>query len=138
MRILIVDDDFQCRLLLQRILERFGDCYVEDNGKKAIGVVVKALADGEPYDLICMDIMMPEMDGQQALQLIRKLEEKWKVPPGKEAKVLMISAVDDIREVSKAFFHGSATDYVVKPLVTEILLAKITQLFGDRVWAEKA
>jgi len=131
MRILIVDDDYQSRLLLQRLLERFGECHVEDDGKKAIGAFVNALASGDPFQLVCMDIMMPEMDGQQALQLIRQVEQKWDVQPGCEAKVLMVSAVDDIKEVSKAFFRGCATDYVVKPLQVDTLIAKVNDLLGD-------
>lgn len=130
MRILIVDDDYQSRLLLQRLLEKYGDCHAEDDGKKAIGEFVNALADGKPYDLICMDIMMPEMDGQRSLQLIREVEQKWQVPPGKEAKVLMISAVSNVKEVSKAFFQGCATDYVVKPINVDTLMGKINELMS--------
>lgn len=131
MRILIVDDDYQSRLLLQRLLERFGECHAEDDGKRAIGAFVNALAEGKPFELVCMDIMMPEMDGQQALQLIREVEKKWNVAPGEEAKVLMVSAVDDIKSVSQAFFRGCATDYVVKPLQVDTLISKVNELMGD-------
>lgn len=137
MRILIVDDDYQSRLLLQRLLQRFGECDVEDDGKKAIGAFVNAMVSGKPYDLVCMDIMMPEMDGQQSLQLIREVEQKWNVPPGQETKVLMVSAVDDVKEVSKAFFRGCATDYVVKPLQVDTLISKVNSLLGDTCSGEE-
>ncbi len=131
MRILIVDDDFQSRLVMLRLLERFGECQVEDDGKKALGAFVHALFEGRPFQLVCLDIMMPEMDGQTALQVMRAAEAKWGVKPGCEAKILMISAMDDVKTVSKAFFQGCATDYIVKPLQVDSLLAKVQALLAN-------
>ncbi len=66
MRILVVEDDFISRRLLCRFLERFGECDVAINGNEAVNAVEHALQAGAHYDLICLDIMMPEMDGQEA------------------------------------------------------------------------
>ncbi len=128
MRILIVDDDYQSRLVLERLLHKFGECHVEESGKKAVAVFVQGLFENRPFDLVCMDIMMPEMDGQLALKIMRTVEEKWGVLPGEEAKIMMVSALDDVKEVSKAFFQGCATDYIVKPITADVLLKKVEKL----------
>ena len=75
MRTLIVEDDFTSRLLLQTYLSRYGECHVAINGKEAVEAFRMSKQNGSKYDLICMDIMMPEMDGQTALREIRALEE---------------------------------------------------------------
>ncbi len=129
MKILIVDDDQVNRSFLCKSLSAYGQCINEDDGKKAIGSFVKALYDQEPFDLVLLDIMMPNIDGQEALRILRKIEEQWKVKPGKEAKVIMVTALHSPMEVTRAFFQGEATDYVVKPVIIEELKNKIDALF---------
>ena len=63
MKTLIVEDDFTSRLLLQELLRRFGPCHVAVNGVEAVDAVTAALTANAPYDLICLDIMMPVMGG---------------------------------------------------------------------------
>ena len=75
MKTLIVEDDFTSRLLLQEILKPYGTTHIAVNGKEAVDAVVTAMDVGEPYDLICLDIMMPVMNGYEALKAIRGLEE---------------------------------------------------------------
>ncbi len=131
MKMLIVDDDQQSCLLLQRLLAKFGQAQVEKDGKRAVGAFVLALAQGAPFDLVCLDIMMPEMDGQTALALMRELERRWGVKPGREAKVVMTTAVTDPREATKAFFQGCATDYVTKPIDMNVFTKKIEELLSN-------
>ncbi len=75
MKTLIVEDDFTSRVLLQEVLKRDGTVHIAVNGKEAVDAVRAAMDAGEPYDLICLDIMMPEMDGYEALKEIRAIEE---------------------------------------------------------------
>ena len=75
MKTLIVEDDFTSRLFLQTFLSRYGECHIAVNGREAVEAFRMAADNGSPYDLICMDIMMPEMDGQEAVKQIRALEE---------------------------------------------------------------
>jgi len=77
MKCLIVEDDFTARKLLQTHLSEYGDCFVAVNGQEAVDAVLEALEQRHPYDLICLDIMMPGMDGQQTLQAIRQLEQEY-------------------------------------------------------------
>ncbi len=128
MRFLIVEDDFACRLQLQHLLGRFGECHVAVNGLEAVEAFSAALADHDPYDLICMDIMMPEMDGQRALEMIRKKEQQEGITPDREVKVIMISALDDPRSVMQAYYRGGAVSYLVKPIEKEKLFHELRVL----------
>jgi two-component system chemotaxis response regulator CheY len=116
MRFLIVEDDFTSRKLLQQILSPYGDVDVAVNGKEAVGAFEKALGDGAAYELVCMDIMMPEMDGQEALKKIRALEKAKGVGTADESKVVMTTALDDPKNVVEAYYKGGATSYVPKPI----------------------
>ena len=76
MKTLIVEDEFTSRRLLQKILAAYGECDIAIHGKEALEAFRLARDEREPYDLICLDIMMPEMDGQETLKMIRKTEEE--------------------------------------------------------------
>jgi two-component system chemotaxis response regulator CheY len=122
MRFLIVEDDFTSRKLLQQILSPYGDVDVAVNGKEAVGAFEKALGDGAAYELVCMDIMMPEMDGQEALKKIRALEKAKGVGTADESKVVMTTALDDPKNVVEAYYKGGATSYVPKPIDRQLFL----------------
>src|SRR5579883_1733461 len=85
-----------------------------------------ALDQSDPYQLICMDIMMPEMDGIHALKEIRALEESKGVPPSGASRIFMTTALDDVKEVIRAF-KGLCDSYLIKPIETNQLLAQLHQ-----------
>jgi two-component system chemotaxis response regulator CheY len=116
MRTLIVEDDFVSRKVLENILKNFGGCDFAINGLEAIAVFRRALDEIRPYDLICMDIMMPELSGQDALRQIRHIEKQLDVPAGKEVKVFMTTALNTTEEVIDALYQGGASAYFVKPI----------------------
>ncbi len=127
MKTLIVEDDFTSRLLLQELLKSYGQSHIAVNGKEAIEAVRIALEANEPYDLICLDIMMPEMDGQEALGKIRAQEEVRGTISSNGAKILMTTALNDIKNVSSAY--GSLCDgYLVKPIDNARLLEELRKL----------
>ncbi len=128
MRFLIVDDDFDSRRLIQKILYPYGYCDVAVDGEEAVEAFRRSLKDGEPYDLVCMDIIMPNMDGQEALQEIREIEDELGVPEADKVKVIMISALDDSKELHDAFFLGDATSYLVKPIRKKTLIDEVKNL----------
>lgn len=128
MRFLIVDDDFDSRRLIQRILYPYGFADVAVDGEEAVEAFRRSLLDDEPYDLVCMDIIMPNMDGQQALREIRQMEKEKGVTKDKAVKVIMVSALDDSKELHDAFFIGDATAYLVKPIRKKTLLGEIKNL----------
>ena len=75
MRILIAEDDFASRKVILKFLSVYGECDVTVDGMEAVDAFMMALEEDKPYDLICLDVMMPVMDGYQALKSIRKIEK---------------------------------------------------------------
>ena len=125
MKTLIVEDDFICRRLLKELLARYGDCDIATNGEEGVAAFKMALESGAPYQLVCMDIMMPNMDGQQALKLIREIEKEHNIFGDQEVKVIMTTALDDPKSVIEAYYRGGATAYIVKPIIKETLLNEL-------------
>jgi len=115
LRALLVEDDFTSRLLLQTFLSRYGDCHIAVNGQEAVAAFREAMARGQRYDMICMDIMMPEMDGGEAVRQIRAMEEAKGILSTAGAKIFMTTAVNDIKEVAHSF-HDLCDAYLLKPI----------------------
>jgi two-component system chemotaxis response regulator CheY len=126
MRILIVDDDFICRQGLKLHLNLLGDIDMVDSGQAAVDAVTTALDQGRAYDLVFLDILMPGMDGQEALRRIRELEAKRGVLGLNGAKVVMTTSVDDRKQVVAAF-RSQAEAYLVKPVEA----AKLREVLVD-------
>ena len=124
MKTLIVEDDFTSRLLLQELLNSYGPSHIAVNGKEAVEAVRLALEAGEPYDLICLDIMMPEMDGQEALRQIREQEEARGILSSNGAKIVMTTALADLKSVSAAY-HSLCDAYLTKPIQKAKLLQEL-------------
>jgi two-component system, chemotaxis family, chemotaxis protein CheY len=120
-RMLLVEDDFASRLLLQTFLSRYGECHVAVNGREAVEAFRTAMEQGQKYDLICMDIMMPEMDGREAVRQVRALEESRGILSSSGAKIIMATAVEDVKEVSRCF-KELCDAYLVKPIDLSQLL----------------
>jgi len=121
MRTLIVEDDFTSRLLLQSLLSRYGECHIAVNGREAVDAFRRAWESGQPYDLICMDIMMPEMDGQSAVREIRACEKGQGTLSATGVKIIMTTALDDVKNVVESF-KLLCDAYVFKPIDTGSLL----------------
>jgi two-component system chemotaxis response regulator CheY len=115
LQLLVVEDDSSNRLLLQTFLSRYGECQSVVNGIEAVESVRAALERKQQYALICMDISMPEMNGQEAVRQIRALEEAAHIPPDRAAHIVMTTATADIREVFRCVREG-CDGYVLKPL----------------------
>ena len=128
MRFLVVDDDFETRHLMQKLLRPFGDVDVATDGEEGVEAFSRALKAGEPYALVTMDILMPNIDGQQALREIRQIEKEHGIAPEDQVKVIMVSGLDNSEELHDAFFLGEATSYIVKPINHTVLLQEIAKL----------
>ena len=124
MKTLVVEDDFSSRLLLQEFLKPYGAVHIAVNGKEAVEAMRAAATANDPYNLICLDITMPEMDGHAALKEIRGFEESRGIQSSKGSKIFMITAVDDIKNVFEGF-RGLCDAYIVKPLDRAKLIEQI-------------
>jgi two-component system chemotaxis response regulator CheY len=116
MRTLIVEDDSISSTILENTLSIYGRCDIAVNGREAVDTFHRALNAGKPYDLICMDIMMPELDGQEALRLIRDIEKEAGRAPEREVTVVMTTALSQTEEVAEALYLGGAAAFFVKPI----------------------
>ena len=127
MKTLIVEDDFTSRLVLQTFLKDYGPTHIAVNGKEAVEAVRAALEAGDPYNLICLDIMMPEMDGQEALKEIRGMEEAKGTISSMGAKIIMMTILGDMKNICNAY--SSLCDaYLLKPIAQQKLLEELKKL----------
>ena len=75
-----------------------------------------------------MDMMVPEVDGLQAVAAIRKLESLMGIPLTQRVKVIMTTALDDPRTIMKALYESDANSYLVKPIRLQQLQAELRAL----------
>lgn len=115
MNILIVEDDFVSRKFMAKFLSKYGTCQAAEDGELAINMYKEAVKNGKPFDLICMDILMPKLDGYETLEQIRKFEEEQGFTRQQEVKVIMTSGMDTSTNAMKAFELGCVA-YTSKPI----------------------
>ena len=127
MKVLVVEDDFTSRKILQNVLSRYGECDVAVNGKEAVTAFKAAHLEGKPYDLICLDIMMPEMDGFEALSKIREVEAGFGLHGLSGVKVVMTTALGDYDSIMKSF-RAQCEAYLIKPIDHAKLIKQIKDM----------
>lgn len=122
-KILIVDDNMENRELLGEILRDIATCDMVGSGQEAIEAYNRSLQ-GESYDLILLDIAMPDIDGLEILRKIRDNEQNAGIDLGDGIPIIMVTAHK--KPFLDAFYQG-CTDYIVKPINPEKLISKIEQ-----------
>ena len=127
MKILLAEDDFVTRQFMMDFLSKYGECDVTVDGMEAVDAYLMALEDGEPYDLICLDIMMPAMDGYQVLMSIRNMEKERQISADEGVKVIMTTALNEEQNVKMAFDLGCSV-YSGKPINQEKFEQALTKL----------
>lgn len=127
LKVLIVDDNFVNRKILMKFLEKVASVDIVVNGVEALEAVKLAHQENAPYDLILLDIMMPEMDGQETLLRIREFEREQGIFTLDGLKVIMVSAVSDSKSIMQAFRSGCES-YIVKPVKKAELFEEMTKL----------
>jgi two-component system chemotaxis response regulator CheY len=127
MRILIAEDDMTSRKFLSKFLSQYGECDVVVDGMEALDAYLISVKENDPYDVICLDIMMPKVDGVKVLKAIRDFEKQRGLLPEKRVKIIMITALADTEYVHKAFEIGCEA-YAAKPIDTEKLIEVMMKL----------
>jgi two-component system chemotaxis response regulator CheY len=127
MKSLVVEDEFVARSILQRFLARYGECDVAVDGNEAVAAVDSALRDGVPYEVVCLDIGLPKMDGQGVLERIRALELQRGIQLGQGCRVIMTTAAAAKDHVLGAF-RGGADAYLTKPISLSALTQELKSL----------
>lgn len=127
MRMLLVEDDFTSRLLLQRQLAPYGEVHIAVNGEEAVAAFKAGLVADEPYELVCLDILLPGQDGQAVLAQLREMEADYGRTGLDRAKIIMTTALSDPRSIMKAF-NSECEAYLVKPIEPERLNRQLIEL----------
>jgi len=118
MRILIAEDDFASRLFMKKFLSKYGECDVAVDGLEAIDAYLNSIKEGNFYDLICLDIMMPKLDGMKVLKSIRVIEKQKGIEAEKKVKIIMTTALNDKETVLNAYDSGCEA-FAWKPIETD-------------------
>jgi two-component system, chemotaxis family, chemotaxis protein CheY len=126
MKCLIVDDEIFCREFVATLLRTTADCHQASNGTEALERYNSALASGEPYDLIVMDIMMPGMSGHDAATSIRSIEKEKQTD--KKVNIIMLTALNSANDAMESFCNAQSAAYLVKPVSKEGLFNVLTKL----------
>ncbi|HAT50380.1 MAG: response regulator [Nitrospirae bacterium] len=135
MKCLIVDDQIENRMVLAKIMEPYAQCDQASDGAEALELFSLRLGEGQPYDLVLMDIMMPLMDGQESLCKMRALEESLGILQENQSAIVMVTAVDASSEMKRAFEEGRCTGYINKPINRAKILVKLSELgISPKVW----
>jgi two-component system chemotaxis response regulator CheY len=122
MKILIADDELVSRTKLITILSGYGECVVSESGKEALAEFNHALDIGAPFDLISLDINMPDISGIDVLKEIRDAEKEKGIK--KPSKVIMVTAHADQADVVGSMKAG-CNKYVIKPFDPKCVADKL-------------
>ncbi|MBF0399750.1 MAG: response regulator [Magnetococcales bacterium] len=129
MNILIVDDNEPLRENLKAILQPYGECTLVEDGETAVQTFQAALRAGNPFKLVLLDIVMPGIDGKEALLQIRRMEKELygaKHQREQSAHILMQTSMHRSDQMLSAFSKG-CDGYVMKPVDKEKLLARLSK-----------
>ncbi len=126
MKILIVEDDITSRSLLHNMLKPYGTVEVAVDGREAVDVFRGAIQSGKPFDLACVDIMMPEMDGHATLKTMRDIEKEYNRVGENAATIIMTTSLADLDNVQEAI-KKRCDSYLVKPIQKDRLVQELQE-----------
>jgi len=127
LKILIAEDDEESLLLLENYFSEFGKCDMVKSGKEAYQAFLKAIEDDFSYDLISLDINMPEMNGHEVLKKIRQKEKKIQDKDSIACKIMMTTASVDADNFIKAM-KDNCDAYIGKPVRKNFIKQKLKEL----------
>jgi CheY-like chemotaxis protein len=117
LKALVVDDSEFSRQITSMVIRKIFNCDEAEDGLVAVKKHREAIDSGAPYDIIFMDIIMPEMDGKKAVRRIREYEESI----GQEkSPIIMISASEPIDDI-ETLVHGLLRKPASRPLLNVLL-----------------
>lgn len=128
MRILIAEGDFICRRLLQNLLSAYGRCDIAVDGQEVIQAFKLTHQEKSPYDLLCLDILLPESNGLEIWNTIRAYEKKYGIHGSSRVKIIISSVLDSFKDIQMSF-QEECEAYLSKPITKE-KLDETLQQFG--------
>ncbi len=132
MRILILEDDTTTQELLKSLLEPCSDLTIADNTMDAIDAFAESLTSFFYYNVVLIDIGLPDIDGVKALQILRKFEKVKAINTSNKTKIVIMTATADEQKVKEALKNG-CNGFIIKPITKESLNKKLLP-FGVKVY----
>lgn len=117
MKFLIIEDDKTAQMLLKQIVANYGSYDVASNGLEALELIISK--GHSSYDLIFLDIMMPEMDGLEFLEKLRNYEKENNLI---NKKIIVISALEAEKTIIPKFVNDKSLTYLVKPINRNVII----------------
>ncbi len=127
MRLLVVDDNEKNRKLLTALVGNLGLCDAVESGAQAVSAFRKAWEEWKPIDLILLDYLMPEMDGQQVIRAIRGIEADKEISKEHRVKIVMVTAISEKSKVIDCLRDG-CDDFILKPVDGQLFFKKLAKL----------
>jgi two-component system chemotaxis response regulator CheY len=133
LRFLVIEDEATTGHLLQFILNRQGACDLLETGSEGMAAFRQALEEGRPYDLVMLDLFLPDMHGDQVLKQFHNLESQHGIrAPGDKCCVLINTASKDLDQMRQAL-EWEPDGYLIKPINMNLILEKIADLAAQRL-----
>jgi two-component system chemotaxis response regulator CheY len=130
MRALIAEDDEQSRMILSRFIAGSVEYELAVDGGEALEKYHAAITNGEPFQIIFLDIMMPKHNGLEVLRIIREDEQSRNLSGFDAVKIVMTTALDDEERILDAHLSGCVS-YLIKPLSKKLVLEEIEKCKQD-------
>ena len=124
---LIVEDVFLIERLIEHIIGPYAVCKSVQNGKDAVSLFTKEYFNGEPFNLVCLDIYLPEMDGIEVLQGIRSFEDEIRIKEDERTRILMVTSLANQNIIKKARKIG-CDGYITKPFSKDQIIDELVRL----------
>ena len=121
-KILIVDDSASIRQSLLDILTPFATCEVATNGQEAVDLIKRTQGTGNDFDIILMDIIMPEKDGLTAVKEIREFESLMGWNGDDRLTIIIATTIKDPSRIVVAQYECGADAYIAKPFTRDTVL----------------
>ncbi len=125
-KILIVDDSASMRENFLAILDSIAECKLAENGRKAVELIQQAPGERAPFDLVIMDIIMPEKDGLTAVKEIRDFESRMGWHGDDTMTIVIVTTIKDPGRILIAQYECGADAYIAKPFTEETVLQTLS------------
>lgn len=125
-KILIVDDSAAIRERFAAILSPLAECHQAFNGQEAVDLIKKDRVREKKFDLVLMDIIMPEKDGLTAVKEIREFESKMGLSGEETLTIIIVTTIKEPSRILIAQYECGADAYIAKPFTEETVLQTLS------------